>query len=82
MPKKKSKPLKKKKIEPVKKSIIKKKKGLKKKAKKDRVGIRKKSRISNKVNENEPFMNKSDAADIIIMVGGLILVALLMISIS
>lgn len=82
MPKKKSKPLKKKKIEPVKKSIIKKKKGLKKKAKKDRAGIRKKSRISNKVNENEPFMNKSDAADIIMMVGGLILVALLMISIS
>ena len=82
MPKKKSKPLKKKKIEPVKKSIIKKEKGLKKKAKNDRVGIRKKSRISNKVNENEPFMNKSDAADIIMMVGGLILVALLMISIS
>jgi hypothetical protein len=82
MPKKKSKSLKKEKIEPIKKSIIQKKKGLKKKAKNSRAGIRKKSRISNKVNENDSFMNKSDAADIIIMVGGLILITLLMISIS
>ncbi len=86
MPKKKSKSTKTKKASIIKKATGQKKRLSKKKVVRKKQDVKKNSKVSSHSRKNidvsKAFMTKTDAYEIIIMLVGLILVALLMISIS
>ena len=86
MPEKKKKSLKKKRVVQVKKVSIKRKSQLKKKKTKKKIEAKKKIQSSKKTNKpmngEMSFMTRADLTEIVIMIVGLSLVALLMISIS